>query len=70
MGIWAKDCWLEGLDIKSTSKITIVSEKIIKDYFAMFGSLAEKEYRSDIDRHKLGIGNVQIAESHFLQGKI
>ena len=62
-------CWSEGLNIKSTSKITIVSERTINNYFAMFRSIAEKEYRSDIDKHKLGIGIVQIDESHFFKAK-
>ena len=35
----------------------------------MFRSIAEKEYRSDIDKHKLGIGIVQIDESHFFKAK-
>ena len=32
-------CWSEGLNIKSTSKITIVSERTINNYFAMFRSI-------------------------------
>ena len=35
----------------------------------MFRSIAKKEYRSDIDKHKLGIGIVQIDESHFFKAK-
>ena len=62
-------CWYEGLDIKSISKITTVSEGTIKNYFAMLISIAEKEYRLDIDRNKLGIRIVQIDENHFFKAK-
>ena len=46
-----------------------VSERTIWDYFAMFRSIAEKEYLSDINKYKLGIGIVQIDESHFFKAK-
>ena len=62
-------CWVEGFDIKTTSKITGICVHTVITWFQNFRSIAEKEYRKDISQNLLGDGIVQIDESHFFGAK-